>query len=174
MSDDTRLWVYALDRELTSDEQERVRGVLDAFLTEWQSHGTPVEGAYDIIEGRFVVLAGATADGVSGCSTDSSVRVIKQIEADMGVGAFDRTLVFFRDGAGKVVAVSRADFQDLVAQGHVTPDTIVFDNTVTTVGHVTPDTIVFDNTVTTVGDLRSGRFETRFDRSWHGRVFQRG
>jgi len=36
---------------------------------------------------------------------------------------------------------------------------------------VTLDTIVFDNTVTSVGDVRSGRWERPAAGAWHGRAF---
>jgi hypothetical protein len=35
-------------------------------------------------------MADETATGVSGCSTDSSVRLIKEIEKIFGVNMFDR------------------------------------------------------------------------------------
>lgn len=156
LPDDARLWVYALDRELSDNEVERATQTLDAFVADWASHNEPVNGAYEIVDGRFIVMAGYCADGVSGCSTDSSVRVIKQIESDLGINAFDRTLVFFRNGGGAVVAVARGEFKNLVSTGHVTDDTVVF-----------------DTTVTSVADLRAGKFETTFGASWHARAFKR-
>jgi hypothetical protein len=154
MPDDARLWVYALDRALDPNEATEVAEILDAFVRTWQSHGEPVVGVHEVIEDRFVVLSGYCTSGIGGCSTDSSVRVIKEIEQRFGVNAFDRTLVFFRNGGGKLVAVPRSDFQEMVRQGHVKPETPVF-----------------DTTITTVGDLRAGRFETTFGKSWHARAF---
>ena len=154
MPDATRVWVYAFNRELSEEDNVKATGILDAFLPQWVSHGVPVIGAYEIVEDRFLLLAGYCNEGIGGCSTDSSVRVVKEIEQALGLNAFDRNLVFFRDGAGKVVAVSRADFQELVNQSHVSAETTVF-----------------DTTIQELGDLRSGRFETTFDQSWHARAF---
>jgi len=154
MPDATRMWVYALDRELGEEELAKATQILEAFLPQWSSHGAPVIGAYEIVEDRFLLLAGYCTEGIGGCSTDSSVRVVKEIEQALGVNAFDRNLVFFRDGGGSVVAVSRVDFQELVNQAHVSSGTTVF-----------------DTTVLELGDLRAGRFETTFDQSWHARAF---
>jgi len=156
MPDDTKLWVYALDRALTAEEEESVAAILLGFMREWTSHDVPVTGAFEIVEDRFLLLAGYCADGIGGCSTDSSVRTIKEIEQATGVNAFDRTLVFFRDGGGGLVSVPRVDFRELVNQGHVT-DT----------------TPVFDSTIQTVGELRAGHFEKPFEKSWHARAFAR-
>lgn len=154
MPDDARLWVYALDRALDPNEAAEVGEILEAFVRTWQSHGEPVTGVHELVEDRFIILAGYCASGIGGCSTDSSVRVVKDIEKRFGLNAFDRTLVYFRNGGGKLVAVPRPDFQEMVRQGHVKPETPVF-----------------DTTITSVGDLRSGRFETTFGKSWHARAF---
>jgi hypothetical protein len=152
--DKARLWVYALAKPLSVDDRTRVAERLDAFLQEWASHGTPVHGAYALLDDRFVLIAGYVDDGVSGCSTDSMVRVMKRLREESGIDGFDRTLVFFRDSANRVQGVSREDFKELVE-----------------VGKVDATTSVFDATIQFVGDLRRGGFETTFAKSWHASAF---
>lgn len=154
MPDDARLWVYGLDRPLTADETERVQKHLAAFASEWTSHGARVTGACDVVEGRFVLMSGFCADGISGCSTDSSVAAIRMLASKFGVNGLDRSLVFFREANGTISALSRVDFQREVDAGRITPDTTVF-----------------DTTLQTVADLRAGRFETAFRDCWHARAF---
>ena len=55
-----------------------------------------LKGFATLFFGRFIILmADETATGVSGCSTDSSVRLIKQIEQQYGVSLFDRQMLAF-------------------------------------------------------------------------------
>lgn len=152
--DEAKLWVYPLSRPLSEDDRRRAASRLDAFLREWNSHGAPVHGGYEIVEDRFILIAGWVDGGVGGCSTDSMMRVMKTLRQEDGIDGFDRSLVFFRDSKQRVQAVSRADFQALVAAGQVDGDTTVF-----------------DATITFVGDLRRGAFETTFSKSWHARAF---
>jgi hypothetical protein len=154
LPDEARLWVYALARPLSAEESALVVERLDAFLREWNSHGSPVRGGYEILEDRFVMVAGYVEDGVSGCSTDSMVRVMKELRTDFGIDGFDRSLVYFRDVKGAARAVSRADFQALVDARAVDVDTPVF-----------------DTTIQFVGDLRRGGFETKFAKAWHASAF---
>lgn len=154
--DTARLWVFALARELTPDEHALVTSQLDGFVGAWKSHGTPVRGAYEIVENRFVLIVGTVDDGVSGCSTDSMERVMTSLKQEHQIDGFDRTMVFFRDAKGSVCAVKRDEFQKRVESGAVGDDTIVF-----------------DATIQAVGDLRSGRFETTFARAWHATAFGR-
>jgi len=151
--DEAKLWVYALSRPLSNGDRELVREKLDTFIATWNSHGAPVNGAFEILEDRFVLIAGYVDDGVSGCSTDSMVRVMKELR-EAGIDGFDRSLVFFRDAQEKTQAVKREDFQALVAGAQVDADTVVF-----------------DPTIQFIGDLRRGAFETTFARSWHASAF---
>ncbi len=154
--DSARLWVFALARELAPGQHALVTERLDSFVGAWKSHGAPVHGAYHIVENRFVLIAGYVDDGVSGCSTDSMVRVMTMLKKEHGIDGFDRSVVFFRDDAGAARVDARDEFQKLVESG------VVGD-----------ETMVFDPTIQTVGDLRGGRFETAFARAWHATAFGR-
>lgn len=154
--DSARVWVFPLSRELGLAERALVTNQLDEFIQAWKSHGQPVHGAFEILENRFVLITGYVDDGVSGCSTDSMMRVMTGLKREHGIDGFDRTLVFFRDDAGQVRAVTRDEFQKLVDSGEI--------------GDHTP---VFDATVQTVGALRADRFETTFARAWHANAFTR-
>lgn len=151
-----RVWVYGLDRTLSEGDAGRVREVLDDFVAQWTSHGAPVVGAYNLFENRILVIAGYCADGISGCSTDSSVRVVRSLEDRFGVRGLDGSLVFYRGPEGTIDALPRTEFQRRVDAGDVGDDTVVF-----------------DTTVQTIADLRSGLFEITFARSWHARAFPR-
>jgi hypothetical protein len=82
------------------------------------------------------------------------MRVMKELREQNNINGFDRSLVFFRDADAVLRAVTREEFKALVAADQVDGETIVF-----------------DPTITTVADLRAGRFETTFGKSWHARAF---
>ena len=63
---------------------------------EWSSHGAKVDAYGNLFFGQFIVLmADERAAGVSGCSTDSSVRFIKQVGEKFSVDFFNRTNLGF-------------------------------------------------------------------------------
>jgi len=73
-----------------------IEDMLNDFTGKWLSHGTPVKGGGYLFFGQFIILmADEKATGVSGCSTDSSVRLIKDVEQRFGVNMFDRTTLAF-------------------------------------------------------------------------------
>src|SRR5258706_1612821 len=93
---DSRVWIYQGSRLFSLDEVLETEETLKEFTRQWKSHGTPVKGEAHLFFGQFIVLiADETASGVSGCSTDSSVRMIKDLEQRFGLNLLDRTTLAF-------------------------------------------------------------------------------
>lgn len=93
---DSRVWIYQSSRMFSMGEALQIEDLLNHFTTNWKSHGTPVKGFGTLFFGQFIILmADENATGVSGCSTDSSVRLIKEIEQLYKVAMFDRQNLAF-------------------------------------------------------------------------------
>jgi hypothetical protein len=113
-------------------EALELEDLLTEFARQWKSHGTPVKGSAHLFFGQFVVLvADETATGVSGCSTDSSVRVIKGIEQQFGVNMFDRTTLAFVIN-DKIQLLPLSQLQYALDNAFVNADTLYFNNLVQT------------------------------------------
>jgi hypothetical protein len=128
----SKVWIYQSPRLFTLSEALRIEEMLETFVKNWKSHGTPVKGFGNLFYGQFIVLmADETASGVSGCSTDSSVRLIKEIEQEFKVPMFDRlTLAFFIREKVQMVPLPQLPYA--IENGFVTPGTLYFNNTVLT------------------------------------------
>lgn len=76
-------------------------------------------------------MADESATGVSGCSTDSSVRVIKSLERQYDVNLFDRLLLAFvvKD---KLELLPMAQVTYAFEKGFINEDTLYLNNTVLT------------------------------------------
>ena len=94
--DNSRVWVYQSNRLFTLSEALEIEEQLNKFSAEWRSHGAKVNAYANLFFGQFVVLmADETEAGVSGCSTDSSVRFIKELGDQFKVDFFNRTTLAF-------------------------------------------------------------------------------
>ena len=128
----SRVWIYQSSRLFSIAEALAVEELLNGFVAKWLSHGTPVKGAGHLFFGQFIVLmADEKATGVSGCSTDSSVRLIKDIEQKFGVNMFDRTTLAFvvKD---KVQLLPLSQLQYAFNNGFINSHTLYFNNVVQT------------------------------------------
>lgn len=154
LSDNASIWVFGANRRLEENEQQQILKTVDRFLAGWTSHGSPVTGAREFREGRFLIVAAEKDVDMGGCSIDRLYGVIDAVGREIGATLVDSNLVFYRDANGDVQAVTRAEFREMASRGSVSAGTSVF-----------------DPAVTGMGDLRSGRFETAAAESWHGRAF---
>lgn len=128
----SRVWVYQSSRLFSLGEALEIEELLKSFTDKWQSHGTPVKGAAYLFFGKFIILmADESAAGVSGCSTDSSVRLIKDIEQRFAVNMFDRTTLAFVIKE-KIQLLPLSQLQYAAENGFVNGDTLYFNNLVQT------------------------------------------
>ena len=131
-SPDSRVWIYQSSRLFTLNEALAIEDLLNEFTAKWLSHGEPVKGAGYLFFGQFIILmADEKATGVSGCSTDSSVRLIKDIEQRFGVNMFDRVTLAFAV-KDKVQLLPLSQLQYAFDNRFIDSHTLYFNNLVQT------------------------------------------
>jgi hypothetical protein len=125
---ESRVWIYQSNRLLGMNEVMHADAILQEFVEQWQTHGTPVKGFATIFFGQFIIImADETGAGVSGCSTDSSVRVIRQLEQQFSISLLDRQLLAFvvKD---KIQLIPLAQLKPAVESGLLPADSLYFNN----------------------------------------------
>lgn len=128
----SRVWVYQSSRLFSMGEALEIEDLLRDFTASWNSHGTPVKGAGYLFFGQFLVLmADETVTGVSGCSTDSSVRLVKDIEQRYNVNLFDRNMLAFLV-EDKIQRLPLSQLKYAIENGFIGEDTLYFNNLVQT------------------------------------------
>jgi hypothetical protein len=128
----SRVWVYQSNRLFSLSEAFEIEDLIGQFTAEWKSHGADVEAYGNLFFGQFVVLiADETKAGVSGCSTDSSVRFMKSLGEKYSVDFFNRTnLAFVVKEKIQVLPMNQLSY---AAQNNfITGDTLYFNNLVQT------------------------------------------
>lgn len=126
----SRVWIYQNSRLFTLSEALQIEDMLNDFVANWKTHGDPVKGYANLFFGQFiVVMADESAAGVSGCSTDSSVRVIKEMESRFNVQLFDRqTLAFVIKDKIQLLPLPQLNYA--VENNFINEDSFYFNNTV--------------------------------------------
>ena len=127
---DSRVWVYQCNRLFSVNEVLEIEEILNEFTRQWLSHDEPVKGTAYLFFGQFIILmADETATGIGGCSTDSSMRMIKCIEQKFVVNLFDRTSLAFviKD---KVELLPLPQLQYGFDNNFINADTLYFNNLV--------------------------------------------
>jgi hypothetical protein len=148
---DSRVWVYQADREFSIEEIEYICAKAILFIDDWTRHGDDLKGSFTIKYNQFLVLAvDESFNNVSGCSIDSSVRFVQELEKELRVDLMNKMNVSFKDGEN-INIVKLSDFQQFAKEKKITSDTIVF-----------------NNMIDTKEDFETN-WEVTADKSWHKR-----
>lgn len=130
----SRIWIYQSDRSFSREELEAIQVSLKGFIEEWTAHGSDLKAGYEIRYKRFIVLALDQSQTLaSGCSIDSSVHFIQQIEKKYDVVLLDKMNVSYKQG-DFIAYKPLVDFKKMAKQKAVTKNTIVFNNLVASKG----------------------------------------
>lgn len=129
--ENSRVWIYQSSRAFIEKEEKEVNEQLHHFYAHWQTHGAPVKGWAGLLFRQFVVvIADEGHEAVSGCSTDSSVRVIKSLEKQYDVNFFDRMMITFLV-KGKAEMLPFNQVQYAIDKGYIDENTMLFNNVIT-------------------------------------------
>lgn len=129
LPDDARIWIYQASRNLTGSDLSILTEALTTFTNQWNVHGNPIETSFDIRFDRFIILA--ANDQVSGCSIDSSVRIMKALGTEVAIDFFDRTqIAFLKDGQVETYPLSK--LKEAYENEQWTSESLTFDNQAST------------------------------------------
>lgn len=128
----SRVWIYQSNRPFSEQESLEINEQLHHFTSQWQAHGDAVKGWGQLLFNQVIVLMADESDThVSGCSTDSSVRIIKSMERQYSVNLFDRLMLGFivKD---KLQLLPMAQLPYALEKGFIDENTLYLNNTVLT------------------------------------------
>ena len=150
---DSRIWIYQSDRKLNESELIEIKNKLTEFLEKWTAHGSDLKSSFEINYDRFIIIAlNEKSTKASGCSIDSCVHFIQQIEKDHNLNLMDKMNVAFKQGE-YISYKSIVEFKSLIKNKSVSKSTIVFNN------------LVVD-----INDYNKN-WEVPVTKSWHSRFF---
>ena len=152
-SPQSRVWIYQSNRAFSNEEAQSIQQRLDDFTAQWKAHGHQLSAKAEVLYNFFIVFfVDEASAGVTGCSIDSSVRVMKELEQTYNIDLFDRFNIAYKVDE-KVVVTNKEDFETLV-----------------NIKSVGPQTIVFNNLVQNMQEFET-KWEVPFEQSWHSKVF---
>jgi len=153
LPNNSRVWIYQSDREFNNKEVELIKEESEDFINQWTRHGDDLKGSFTIKYNHFLVLAvDESYNNISGCSIDSSVRFIQQLQNKLQLDLINKMNISFKDN-NNINILKLSDFQRFIKEEKITPETIVFNNMINT-------KYGFEN-----------NWEVSIMQSWHKRFF---
>ena len=131
LPDESRVWIYQANRSFTQEELSEISEKLDVFIENWTAHGGDLEAGYNIVYKRFIVIGlNQNSNKATGCSIDSSVHFIQQLEQEYKVDLMDKMNVSYKQGEF-IAYKPLLEFKTMAKNRAVSENTIVFNNLVT-------------------------------------------
>jgi hypothetical protein len=153
-SQQSRVWIYQADKKLTDEVVQQIQQELDKFTTGWTAHNNQLKAKGEVRYNRFLILiVDESQAGASGCSIDKSVHFMQNIGQHFDINLFDRFNLAYRDGE-EILSLPRHAFEDMLKQGKINIETIVY-----------------NNMVQNLTELET-KWEVPFKNSWHIQLFR--
>ena len=128
LPEESKIWIYQSNRKFSDEEFAAIEFDLKAFIENWTAHGTSLEASFELKYNRFIILAvNQEVQAATGCSIDSSVQFIQNLEQKYEVDLLDKMNVTFKLGE-HVAHKTLLDFKKMAKDKAVTENTIVFNN----------------------------------------------
>jgi hypothetical protein len=132
MPDNSRVWIYQSNRALNDFEVSEINKMAQHFVPGWDAHGEILASNISVYHNIFIVVTvDESVTRVSGCAIDKSVGFIKRIEQQLNIQLFDRMNIAFKLDQS-IEICSLQEFQQLINEGKVNHQTLVFNNLVAT------------------------------------------
>ena len=130
MSDQSKLWIYILDRDLSDDECHSMMKELKTFCANWTSHQESLKSEATILFNRMVIIGVDEAHReATGCSIDNSIHFLRQLGNAYRVGFFNRQIcAVWNDGRPDFMDIKK--LAEMYAAGIISDTSMVVDHLV--------------------------------------------
>ena len=153
ISEESRIWIYQSNRTLSIIEINEIESKIKNFFFSWTAHGSDLQASFIIKYSRFIVISlNESFNLATGCSIDSSVRFIQELEAEYDVSLLDKINVSYRHGEF-IAYKPLIEFKKMIKNRSISKKTIVFNNLINSKSE-------FLN-----------NWEVPIEESWHNRFF---
>ncbi len=128
----SRVWIYQSNRILSDDEVRVIENEAKEFIANWNAHGSALAASFALLKNTFLIFfVDESKAKASGCSIDSSVSFVKHMEKGFNLDLFDRLTIAYEDD-GDLKLAKMATFEELLREGQLNENTIVYNNLVAT------------------------------------------
>jgi hypothetical protein len=126
MPEYSRVWVYQADQKLSESDEKLIRDRMKSFCEGWNTHGNLMPTSYEIVDSQILIMAVDESNlGASGCSIDSSVRTLRELENNLNINLTDQGKISLRRPTGELKVISALGVKSKVNSGEIDLETEV-------------------------------------------------
>ena len=149
----SRVWVFQSLDFIDDLLVEEIKEKISIFLNQWKSHQTDFKSSFEIRYNTFIIIAADKGSLVSGCSVDSLINFIKDLENSFELQLLDKLHVKYIEN-GKIITKHLNQFKiycQSLGKNH--------------------NLVVFNNLVKDINELENN-WQVNIKDSWHNRFIK--
>lgn len=124
MPTNSRVWIHQAARVFSPAEEELINSTLYKFCQEWNTHGKQMLSSFDILSHQILILAVDENNlGASGCSIDSSVKILRELEDKINNNLTDQGKVSYKNINGGIEVTPALGIKSKVLDGEIIAST---------------------------------------------------
>ena len=125
ISNDSRIWIFASDKKLSSDQEKYISLKVSNHINNWQAHNNPLKASVAIFENYFIIVAlDESFTKASGCSIDTLQNLVQQLEVDLKLSLLNRMNIYIKD-EDEIHCISLSNLKN-----YANSDTLFYDLTI--------------------------------------------
>ena len=149
----SRVWVFQSLDFIDDRLVEEIKEKISSFLSKWKSHQKDFKSSFEIRYNTFIIIAADEGNIISGCSIDSLINFIKDLENSYELQLLDKLHVKYIEN-GKIITQHLNQFK-IHCQSLGKEDNL----------------IVFNNLVKDINELENN-WQVNIKDSWHNRFIK--
>ena len=149
----SRVWVFQSLDFIDDRLVEEIKEKISSFLSKWKSHQKDFKSSFEIRYNTFIIIAADEGNLVSGCSIDSLINFIKDLENSYELQLLDKLHVKYIEN-GKIITQHLNQFK-IYCKSLGKNDNLV----------------VFNNLVKDINELENN-WQVNIKDSWHNRFIK--
>tara|TARA_S200000501_G_scaffold370382_1_gene411442 strand:+ start:1577 stop:2068 length:492 start_codon:yes stop_codon:yes gene_type:complete len=130
LNKNSKVWVFQSSSEIPESLLDHISNDSKDFLDQLNSHGNKLKSSFKIIYNHFLIIAVENIQNeISGCSIDTIIRFVKNLELEYNLSFFDRLIVKFKE-KNNIKSTSLNEFKSICKTKKIVDDITVFNNLV--------------------------------------------
>ncbi|WP_332912366.1 hypothetical protein [Algoriphagus boritolerans] len=126
MPEYSRVWVYQADQKLSESDEKILRDRMKSFCEGWNTHGNLMSTSFELIESQILILAVDESKlGASGCSIDSLVRTLRELENTLNINLTDQGKISLKRSTGELKVIPALGLKSRISAGEIDLETEV-------------------------------------------------
>ncbi|MHB8400372.1 MAG: hypothetical protein ACYDCN_00005 [Bacteroidia bacterium] len=125
-----RVWIYLSDKSFDEPSEINLKKDIHNFLLDWSAHGTKLSSSFEILYHQIIVIkADEVQCRAGGCSIDSQINFIKELEKKYALSLLNRLLVAYKK-EDKLAVTPLSNIDSFFSAGFIDKNTLIIDTSI--------------------------------------------